>query len=124
MRIDGFRKISKLSVDENGLLSRDCLVPSFYQNVLYAFVHGSKVLYIGKAKDLWKRFDTYRNVVNWSNPKQSNIDKNKKIVDFINSGKNLWLYVRKVDDSLSLDWEERCVIESIRPVWNVHFNKG
>lgn len=121
MKLDGFKKISKLGVDENGLLSREFLIPTFYQNVIYAFVRGSKVLYIGQTVDLWKRFDTYRNVVNWKNPKQSNIDKNKKIVDFIESGKNLWLYVRRMDDKLSMDLEERSLIRTYKPLWNVHF---
>lgn len=119
--LEGFRKVSKMGLDSDGLLSRDYLVPGFYQNVLYAFVYGKKVLYIGQSVDLHARFDTYRNVVNWKNPKQSNIDKNKKIVDFIESGKNLWLYVRRMDDKLSMDLEERSLIRTYKPLWNVHF---
>ncbi|QQG33860.1 endonuclease II [Aeromonas phage ZPAH1] len=124
MKLEGFKKVAKMGLDKQGLLSREFLVPTFYQNVLYAFVYGNQVMYIGQAKDLWKRFDTYRNVVNWANPKQSNVEKNKIITDFISSGKNLWLYVRKVDDSMSLYWEERQLIESINPRWNIHFNKN
>ncbi|UYD59496.1 endonuclease II [Aeromonas phage avDM6] len=120
MKLDGFKKISKLEVDENGLLSREFLIPTFYQNVIYAFVRGSKVLYIGKANCLWKRFDTYRNCVNWRSAKQSNIDKNLKIVETTKKG-NLWLYVKR-SSSMMLDIEEQKLIREYRPSWNVHFN--
>ncbi|QAX98023.1 endonuclease II [Aeromonas phage Asswx_1] len=118
--LPGFKKISKLYLDDQGLLSRDMLVPTYYQNVVYAFVRGSKILYIGKANDLWKRFDTYRNCVNWRNARQSNVDKNKKMVETINKG-NLWLYVFR-SSSMMLDMDEQRLIREYRPVWNIHFN--
>lgn len=120
MKLDGFKKISKLGLDENGLISREFLIPTFYQNVVYAFVKGTKVLYIGKANDLWKRFDTYRNCVNWRNAKRSNIDKNRKMVNTMKNG-NLWLYVKR-SSSMMLDIEEQKLIREYRPIWNVHFN--
>lgn len=118
--MEGFKKLSKLYTDDRGLISRDMLVPSYYQNVVYAFVRGSKVLYIGKAKDLWKRFDTYRNCVNWRNANPSNIEKNQKIVEIVGKG-NLWLYVRR-SSSMMLDIEEQNLIRKYRPDWNIHFN--
>lgn len=121
MKLDGFKKISKLGLDENGLISREFLIPTFYQNVIYAFVRGSKVLYIGQTVDLWGRFDTYRNCVNWRNAKQSNIKKNIQIIEEINKG-CLWLYIKRVGDRNMDEVEIEC-IRKFKPEWNIHFNR-
>lgn len=127
----GFYKLVTMELDESGRISRNFARPNEYTNVLYAIVVNSDIKYIGKASCLWKRFDTYRNCVNWSNAFQSNVTKTKLIEKFIEHGlTSLYikrcpsLYIgRKSGASLitTMHDEEPHIISVFNPEWNVHY---
>jgi hypothetical protein len=127
----GFKKLCDLKVDPDGKISREFAKPKQYQYVVYAFVVGKKVMYIGKARDLWRRFNTYRNCITWSSPMQSNIDKTRRIIDTIKT-RGVSLYVlecptltlgidRKSITVTTMNIKEPELIHRLSPPWNIHY---
>lgn len=134
LKTHGFKRLCKLELDESGKISREFVKPKQYQMVLYAFVIKRKVVYIGKSVDLYKRFDTYRNCSNWVSANDSNIKKNKMLVDAIgDSGVVLYvkqcpvLFVGYNEQSVtitSMHLEEPRLIDTFKPKWNCHYARS
>lgn len=127
----GFKKVCDLKIDSDGKISREFAKPNQYRYVLYAFVVGKKVMYVGKARDLWRRFNTYRNCIGWTSPKQSNVDKSLCIIDTIKS-KGVSLYVKECPvltigvgamhtTITTMDIHEPELIKRLDPPWNKHY---
>ncbi|AKR15977.1 endonuclease [Citrobacter phage IME-CF2] len=81
-------------------------------------------MYVGKAKDMWKRLDTYRNSKYWKEANPSNILKTARLEMAIKKRKRVNLIVTTHDEETYHDYEIN-MIRKINPEWNKqHYDKA
>jgi hypothetical protein len=120
----GFIKVGKWTI-EGSELAFELLDSRNQTNVLYAFVSGRRVLYIGKsAQTVYRRMMGYRN----PGPTQrTNIRNNASLVEILSEGSAVEIYVLSDDQSLDYggfridlaDGLENSLISRLRPEWNL-----
>ena len=120
----GFKKAGKWELVNNTAVDFDLNESSSHKNVLYAFISGSKILYIGKSKrTLKERMANYKN----ADPSQStNVKVKGKIIELLNKKLPVDIYVFSDSGllkygpfaiSLSAGLEDS-LIEAIKPELN------
>lgn len=125
----GFSKLCCLSLDKEKKINRKFVKPKEIIHAMYAFVIDGELVYIGKTKCLWKRFDTYRNAKYWKGAFVSNAIKTDLLENAIKKG-TVELYVRECPNMevnskilTTLHIEEPRVINHFKPKWNKHYAK-
>lgn len=119
-----------LQLDENGLLQLTSK-SNFTNQVYFIFIDG-KLSYIGKTKNFRKRFDTYRNCINWVSCMDQNRKKTQLLTEALLNGQKVEIYFKPAifNDTFkdfenkdllvqSLLEEERRLIKKYKPEWNV-----
>ena len=129
-----FNKVGNWSLNDNSELSYSIdnslsLIINF-PNILYAFVLemelGDKLMYLGKTtKSLKQRFTGY---LKPGSGQQTNIRVNEKILELLNNGNKISIYVFK--DIECLQWSgynlnlpaalEDSLVNKFSPDWNIH----
>ncbi|MFD3393413.1 GIY-YIG nuclease family protein [Aquirufa sp. OSTEICH-129V] len=129
-----FIKVGNWSLNDNNELgysidNSSSLIINF-PNILYAFVHemevGDKLMYLGKTtKSLKQRFSGY---LKPGSGQQTNIRVNDRIIDLLNKGNKISIYVFK--DIECLQWSgynlnlpaalEDSLVNKFSPEWNIH----
>ena len=66
-------KVYKMSLDKCGRIDRSFVKCGELRNCVYCIEIDNVIVYVGKAKDMWKRLDTYRNSKYWREANPSNI---------------------------------------------------
>jgi predicted GIY-YIG superfamily endonuclease len=86
------------------------------ENVLYAFVSGNEILYIGTTQN----FKKIMNFCQTSNPSQLTNNRNhENILELLNNGKNVDIYVLEAEPSKDLRTELKIqLISEFKPKWN------
>ena len=101
----------KLSINKNDTL-----------NQIYAIFIEDELVYIGKTKKWKKRWDTYRNCINWVQCQKSNRLKTSLLTEAVLSGKKVEIFYKKCVNS-ELDnfilIEEEALIKELKPKWNI-----
>ncbi|QDH49133.1 endonuclease II protein [Pantoea phage Phynn] len=94
------------------------------RNCVYFIEIDGVIVYVGKARDMWKRMDTYRNSKYWQVANPSNILKTSRLEMAIKKGKCVRLIV---DTYTELDYHEVeiVMIKTHNPEWNKqHYEKA
>lgn len=107
----------ELSLDKQGRLSRAFVKCGDIQNCVYFIVIDGTILYIGKARDLWKRMDTYRNSKYWKIANPSNVLKTGRLELAIRKKKKVELVVHECETH-TFDSYEIEMIKHHSPMWN------
>ena len=126
----GFKYLTDVYIDETGLLQIN--QKDIYNQVYQIFID-SRLIYIGKTKRWKKRWDTYRNVINWKSGNLQNIKKTQLLTEALKQGKKVKVYYKhaifnskfkdfenKDLEVSSLLEEERRFINKFKPKWNIH----
>ena len=129
----GFNKFGNLQLLDNKLQNES---NSDFLDQIYAICVNDLVVYIGKTNRWRKRFDTYRNCVNWVSCNNSNRLKTQLIAEALLQNKNVEIYYKPAifskqftdfkDNELkvsSILEEEKRFINYIKPKWNIHHNE-
>lgn len=94
------------------------------RNCVYCIEIDNVIVYVGKAKDMWKRLDTYRNSKYWREANPSNILKTARLEMAIKKRKRVNLIVTTHDEDTYHDFEIN-MIRKINPEWNKqHYDKS
>lgn len=120
----GFRKFAEWVIS-SGKLKCEFMADATEKNVLYAFISGDDVLYIGKSvRSLKKRMYNYQN----PGPTQStSVRCNKLLFDAVASGKSIevhalhdngLLYYGGFHVNLAAGLEDS-LVSTLKPAWNV-----
>jgi hypothetical protein len=123
LRNVGFRKCGEWQVDGEQL---NCVLvePSNARNILYAFIAGDTVMYIGKTvRSLKRRMAGYQN----PGPTQTtNIKGNRRILEMLAAGQSIEIYALPDNGllyyggfhvNLAAGLEDS-LIKTLKPVWN------
>ena len=94
------------------------------RHVVYSFVCEDKVVYVGKTTDFRKRLNQYRNSITSRSYNHVDTCKANYIIDKINEGKPVSVYIRQgfdVKGVRTYELEEPLLIEQFKPVLNSHY---
>ncbi len=129
LRQIGFQFLTDIQLDQNGLLQ---INKNDVKNQVYAIYINDKLVYIGKTKRWRKRWDTYRNAINWVSAYSSNIKKTSLLTEAIKQGNVIKVYYKQAifqcpfkdfdNNELivqSLLEEEKRMIKKFKPKWNI-----
>lgn len=129
LRQIGFQFLTDIQLDQNGLLQ---INKNDVKNQVYAIYINDKLVYIGKTKRWRKRWDTYRNAINWVSAYSSNVKKTSLITEAIKQGYDIKVYYKQAifqcqfkdfdNNELivqSLLEEEKRMIKKFKPKWNI-----
>lgn len=125
----GFQFLTDVQLDQNGLLQ---INKNDVKNQVYAIYINDTLVYIGKTKRWRKRWDTYRNAVNWVPGNSSNVKKTSLLTEAIKQGNVIKVYYKQAifqysfkdfdnNDLIvqSLLEEEKRMIKKFKPKWNI-----
>ncbi|WOL25220.1 endonuclease [Klebsiella phage iPHaGe-KPN-11i] len=116
-------KVYKMSLDKCGRIDRSFVKCGELRNCVYCIEIDNVIVYVGKAKDMWKRLDTYRNSKYWREANPSNILKTARLEMAIKKRKRVNLIVTTHDEDTYHDFEIN-MIRKINPEWNKqHYDK-
>ena len=129
LRQIGFQFLTDIQLDQNDLLQ---INKNDVKNQVYAIYINDKLVYIGKTKRWRKRWDTYRNAINWVSAYSSNVKKTSLITEAIKQGYDIKVYYKQAifqcpfkdfdNNELivqSLLEEEKRMIKKFKPKWNI-----
>lgn len=129
LRQIGFQFLTDIQLDQNGLLQ---INKNDVKNQVYAIYINDKLVYIGKTKRWRKRWDTYRNAINWVSAYSSNVKKTSLITEAIKQGYDIKVYYKQAIFQYSfkdfdnnelivqtLLEEEKRMIKKFKPKWNI-----
>ena len=129
MKKIGFQFLTDVQLDQYGLLK---INDNDAKNQVYAIYINDKLVYIGKTKRWRKRWDTYRNAINWVSGNSSNVKKTSLITEAIKQGYDIKVYYKQAifqhsfkdfdNNELivqTLLEEEKRMIKKFKPEWNI-----
>lgn len=129
MKKIGFQFLTDVQLDQDGLLK---INDNDVKNQVYAIYINDKLVYIGKTKRWRKRWDTYRNAINWVSCNSSNVKKTSLITEAIKQGYDIKVYYKQAifqhsfkdfdNNELivqTLLEEEKRMIKKFKPKWNI-----
>lgn len=125
----GFIKIAELDIGKNGRIDRSFAKDPKYTHLIYAFVIGDDVSYIGQTKNLYQRMASYANGKYWKNTNPSHIEKSTLLEESIKTGVPVEVWIKHCFKLVfttpngshviaDLDAEEKKYIELFDPVMN------
>lgn len=90
----GFIKIADLKIGDNGRIDRSFAKDPSLTHLIYAFVVGDTIAYIGQTKNLYKRMDSYANGKYWSNTNKSHVEKSELLEESVKSGIPVSIWIK------------------------------
>lgn len=106
----GFRHLATLTLGNNWRICRKFAKAKRLRNkrMLYAFVVGGRVRYIGQTKDLYNRMDSYSNGKYWNNTNPSHVKKSEYLTNALHKGQTVSIHIF-TDPSFLGDFAESAV---------------
>lgn len=95
-------------------------------NQIYAIYIDGQLVYIGKTNRWRKRWDTYRNCINWIQCNPQNRLKTQLLTEAVLSGKKVEIYCKECKEQElenHLLIEEQLLIKELKPKWNIQHAK-
>ena len=121
----GFKKAGKWILEQGTSINYIINEFSLCNNILYAFIHESQILYIGKSnRTLKERMTNYKNA---DSSQRTNVRIKEKIINLLSNNSLVEIYVFKNDGllkygsfsiNLSAGLEDN-IIEELNPEWNL-----
>jgi len=112
-----FNHIERLKLDKEKRIDRSFVKCGDLKFCVYCIVIDNDLVYIGKARDMWKRLDTYRNSKYWKVANPSNILKTCRLEMAIRKRKcvELRIITSNENDYHQLEVD---MIRTHNPEWN------
>lgn len=112
-----FNHIERLKLDKDKRIDRSFVKCGDLMFCVYCIVIDNDLVYIGKARDMWKRLDTYRNSKYWKVANPSNILKTCRLEMAIRKRKCVEF---RIITSNEIDYHQLEVdmIKKHNPTWN------
>lgn len=112
-------EVFPLVLGKDNRITRNFIKCGQFQHCVYFIEIDGVIVYVGKAKDMWKRLDTYRNSKYWREANPSNILKTCRLEMAIRKKKSVRLIV-STHDEIDYHTHEIDMIKKYNPEWNKH----